>query len=279
MTKSIHISNSRGNIHNVNHVDVQRIFHGATTGSSSHNIFLRASSRRSSRNRGTSSNAADTVARPCVADIFIVETVKVGIQDNHITLADFHSVSGELQVGTHGIDGEIGSGNTGRSIVSDRCRVNTRKIGGQRRGISLRLRTSPIHFVVTRTQRDICSERRRRALANHVVTRNGNFGNRVNLDRVVCRRRSRIQTNVFRFSSEGVGTRSKEVQRNRRQILTRNFNAIHIPSVIIHICSIGVHRNHAAFAKVRTVQHRHSRSNCSLIDYIHRNAGKDLAIG
>ena len=157
--------------------------------------------------------------------------ISIHIQSDSLAGTNVSSGCSNLDVSTESVNGEVGSNsltssngsgyrvNASRNVdalgSSTRApRVgNSRQVGGQH--------TSRDHGVV--------------AFANHIVAMNLNQG-RSRIHRNGSGGRSQVGNttlSVHHSSVDGVGTRVEEVQRNGGQVLTRNFDTVEIPDIMI----------------------------------------------
>ena len=228
--------NNCSNVNNINNIDVQRVFHRAVAGSSRHHILLKTSSIRGGVHRRTGSNSIEAIARPGVFHILIVKAVEVGVQHNHAALANFHLVSGQLEVSTKLIDCDIGGSNTTEETALSRQRINTRQSSLQS-GIVARLRTRPcktvlISFNSSRNKHTL--QNSGIAIADGVVAHNCQLRNCMNFERLVCIGSSLHEAHIVSgLCREIMLTGSKNVHRKRVKILSGNLNAVHIPRIIV----------------------------------------------
>ena len=74
------------------------------------------------------------ITTPSVFDIVIGETIEVSIQDNHLTFANFHSVSSDLQIRTISVDIEGLDRSTSTVSSSNRVRTSSGRGEGSTSG-------------------------------------------------------------------------------------------------------------------------------------------------
>ena len=202
---TINASNLRGIVNNRSNRNIDRIHHLTTrTGSSSNSNVAR--SRRSHRDGGT----MKVVNTPRVRNILVVETVEVGIQHNSLTSTNDSSVSSKLQVAAEGGDFNAGSAET--TLVIGHCNNIDTRCGGFQ-SISGRAVVTPcisitvVALSIMRTcQRinDLGCKNSSVAIANHIVTGNGNFRSCRHIDRFLSRNSGNIATFDDSFCSNPV---------------------------------------------------------------------------
>ena len=166
--------------------NLNRTVHCATTSCGGNLISFGTGRGGDCRNGGTC-RSIEAAASPSISNILITETIEVGIQDNRLALADFHSVSRDLEISTSGVDREVSRGNTIGNAFGNRGCINTSEICGQiKASTSLRARPSDIvsriHIgsgIVGRNE--VRGKRGRTTIANHVVASNRNLRNSIDM--------------------------------------------------------------------------------------------------
>ena len=166
--------------------NLNRTVHCATTSCGGNLISFGTGRGGDCRNGGTC-RSIEAAASPSISNILIAETIEVGVQDNRLALADFHSVSRDLEISTSGVDREVSRGNTIGNAFGNRGCINTSEICGQIKA-STSLRASPSD-IVSRIdigrgfvgRNEVRGKRGRTTIANHVVASNRNLRNSIDM--------------------------------------------------------------------------------------------------
>ncbi len=102
----------------------------------------------------------------------------------------------------------------------------------------------------------------------------------MNRDTLVGRNSIRSDADeTFRLGGESVRAEVIEVQRNLGQVLSGNFDAVHVPSIGTYIRSICLQVDQTTFTDVLIALQRNRNRRIRLLNHVHRNAGNDLASG
>ena len=211
-----------------------RIHHRAVASGRSDNILLIVSSGGNRAHRRTSGGSNDTITRPRVAHNIIVKAIKISVQNDHLTLANLHFISHQLQISTELIHREVNLGLAIGDVILNRQRIDTRLVGVLRSIITSSGSTSrncPRIGVIARTtdhvSRDVVGSC---TVANLVVARDANFGRQVHFRRLVRRRCSRGNTlETKRLSREMMHTCIIQVHIHCSQILSGDLNTVQEP--------------------------------------------------
>ena len=96
---SIQFSHLSSNINNLGNIDIDRINHRTVTSISGHDILrIHMRSVNNSRSDGQSGNCRS--CGPSVSDVFVIETIKICIQSDKLTIANIDLVSMQLDITT-----------------------------------------------------------------------------------------------------------------------------------------------------------------------------------
>ena len=236
--------NSRRISNNRIHCNIDRTLHrtlrvARTIGSGNDSVGVTISSngrdsgnrRTCSRgNRSTSGVVNQTSTRPSVSNIVTHKAVDIGVQDNHLALANFHLVGIRLQVRTVGVDVEglnrranlisIGSGNR----VGTSCH--------SLEFITFSLTITPSVGVFSIRINRSSGDRSRSTITDDVVTRERELRSSINGNGLLIRNRRSVATLSDSLHCEGVLTSSKHIDRQVLEVLTRNLNTVHVPNEV-----------------------------------------------
>ena len=226
------------------------------------------------RTSGCSQRGTSSFNSPSIFNVLVAETIEVSVQSNNATFASVQLRSIELQVATQLVNRELSRG-LATILGSGHC-IDTRNRSGQR--ILMRIKRRCVGIRITHRHSPSIGgtsdmgrhDRSGCILTNHIVTRNGNIGNRIHINSIVCRHSSGVDRTADRVSRSGGKCILAGLVKSHDDgsgVFTRNLHTIHVPiietgiSTSLDSCSCGDLIADTDIRTSRDIQSDFGRSN------------------